>query len=282
MQSFLAMGQEILLSGVNAMDRLLLKEFYKVLGQHLAPREEHAERHDEDRGFVASTGVLRAIPVEKRVGWKCKVQACTGESHHLKDCPEFGRMDPRDRVALVDRQKLCMGCLMPGHSRTAKSCPFKEEGVDACKKPACRVSHHHLLHTDGGRGRRSREGRLDGQEAGVTREPQETVRVPRHNQETLVQLVTQWVSTKAGEPCLVFWDTGSQVTLTAHKAAQAMILQAVPGPPLNLTGVGNGHKSRSTVRYNVSLLDVEGRVLLMTAYAMELIMDPMEEGDPGP
>jgi hypothetical protein len=90
-----------------------------------------------------------------------------------------------------------------------------------------------------------------------------------------VQLMTQWVSTKAGEPCLVFWDTGSQVNLVIHKSAQAMRLRAISGLPLNLTGVGNGHRSRSTIRYKVPLLNVGGQVVPVTAYAMEHIMDPM-------
>ncbi len=42
-----------------------------------------------------------------------------------------------------------------------------------------------------------------------------------------MQLVAQWVNTKVGVPFLVFWDTGSQVTLTTHKAAQALKLQAI-------------------------------------------------------
>jgi hypothetical protein len=50
------------------------------------------------------------------------------------------------------------------------------------------------------------------------------MRMTQYNQEVPVQLVTQWVDTKAREPCLVFWDTGSQVTLTTHKTARAMRL----------------------------------------------------------
>jgi hypothetical protein len=64
-----------------------------------------------------------------------------------------------------------------------------------------------------------------------------------------VQLVAQWVDTQGGKSYLVFWDTGSQVTLTTHKAAQAMGLQALPCYSLNLAGVGDSRRSQTTVRY---------------------------------
>jgi hypothetical protein len=87
-----------------------------------------------------------------------------------------------------------------------------------------------------------------------------------------VQLVAQWVNTKGGMPYLVFWDTGSQVTLTTHKAAQVMKLQAIPSSPLNLEGVGNGHCSKATIRYKVPLVDTGDRVI-------EHIMSPLGGSD---
>jgi hypothetical protein len=84
-----------------------------------------------------------------------------------------------------------------------------------------------------------------------------------------VQLVAQWVSTKGGAPSLVFWDTGSQVTLVTHKVAQAMGLPAIPGSPLRLEGIGDGHRPRSTTRFKVPLVDTGGRVITVTAYGVE-------------
>jgi hypothetical protein len=82
--------------------------------------------------------------------WRCKVSSCTGDFHRLKDCPQVGQMDPRDRMALVERLKLCVACLTPGHNQSARKCPYKEERVDACKEPACKASHHCPLHIEGG------------------------------------------------------------------------------------------------------------------------------------
>jgi hypothetical protein len=64
---------------------------------------------------------------------------------------------------------------------------------------------------------------------------------------------------------LVFWDTGSQVTLTMHMGAQSIKLQAIPGSPLNLVGIENEQCSRATVRYKVPLINICGRTILLMA-----------------
>jgi hypothetical protein len=66
---------------------------------------------------VAVVGALYAAQVIEEEKWSCKVLSCTGDLHRLKDCPQFGKMDPRDRVALVERLKLCVDCLTPGHKQ---------------------------------------------------------------------------------------------------------------------------------------------------------------------
>ena len=73
-----------------------------------------------------------------------------------------------------------------------------------------------------------------------------------------IQLMVQRIKTAAKKPCLAFWDMGSQVTLTTHKAAREMGLEPIPGPPLNLMGVGDSQKTRSTVRYKIPLFDTGG------------------------
>ncbi len=93
------------------------------------------------------------------------------------------------------------------------------------------------------------------------------------------QLVTQRIRIAAGEPCVTFWDTGSQVTLMTHGAAKGLGLKPIPGPPLNLMGVGNGQRTRSSVRYKVPLVDTGGRTVEVAAYGMSHIMDPLEETD---
>jgi hypothetical protein len=45
------------------------------------------------------------------------------------------------------------------------------------------------------------------------------------------------------------------VTLTTHKAARAMKLQAIPSSPLNLEGIGDGRRSKVTIRCKVPLVN---------------------------
>ncbi len=77
----------------------------------------------------------------------------------------------------------------------------------------------------------------------------------------------------------MFWDTGSQVTLITYKAAQAMDLPAIPGSPLRLEGIGNGHRPRAATRFKVPLVDTGGRVTTVTAYGVDSIMSPLGGGD---
>jgi hypothetical protein len=94
-----------------------------------------------------------------------------------------------------------------------------------------------------------------------------------------VQLVAQWVSTKGGTPALVFWDTGSQVTLVTQKAAHTLGLTAIPSSPLRLEGIGEGHRPRAATRFKVPLIDTGGRTIIVTAYGVDVIMSPLAGGD---
>ena len=95
--------------------------------------------------------------------------------------------------------------------------------MDACQRPACKASHHYLLHMEKPQARARQGERPPTEASGAAPGP-----TPTEEQGSAVHLVAQWVNTKVGVPYLVFWDTGSQVTLTTHKAAQAMKLQAIP------------------------------------------------------
>ncbi len=77
----------------------------------------------------------------------------------------------------------------------------------------------------------------------------------------------------------MFWDTGSQVTIVTHKAAQTMKLPAIFGSPLRLEGIRDGHRSRATTRFKVPLVDTGGRVITITVYGIDSIMSPLGRGD---
>ena len=108
------------------------------------PSYSGGPEHTTEKGVIV--GSLRTTPTDR---WTCKVPVCTGKFHRLKDCRRFHKMEPEERLRLVDLHGLCLGCLTPGHGRAARNCPYKEERADACKKAACRRRHHQLLHVEG-------------------------------------------------------------------------------------------------------------------------------------
>jgi hypothetical protein len=194
---------------------------------------------DTEEGVIM--GSLRTMPTDR---WTCKVPSCTGRFHRLKDCRRFHKMEPGERLRLADLHSLCLGCLTPGHGRAARACPYEEERADACKRAACRRRHHHLLHVEERKAKRSPGGSPLARPPSPHEDP-----TPTEDLGCKVQLVAQWVSTKGGAPALVFWDTGSQVTLVTQKMARALGLAAIPSSPLRLEGIGEGHRPRAATRF---------------------------------
>ncbi len=117
-------------------------------------------------------------------------------------------MDPEDRFKLADQHSLCLGCLTPGHGRSARSCPYEEERADACKRTACRRRHHYLLHVEQRKAKKGSGKSPPARPPSLLEDP-----TPTEDLRCEVELVAQWISTKGGIPALVFWDTSSQVTL---------------------------------------------------------------------
>ena len=70
------------------------------------PSHSGDPEHIIERGVIV--GSLRTTPTDR---WTCKVPACTGKFHRLKDCRRFHKMEPEERLKLVDLHGLCLGCL---------------------------------------------------------------------------------------------------------------------------------------------------------------------------
>jgi hypothetical protein len=233
------------------------------------PSHNGNPEHNTEEGVIV--GSLRTMPTDR---WMCKVPSCTGKFHRLKDCRRFHKMEPEERIRLADLHGLCLGCLIPGHGRAARTCPYEEERADACKKAACRTRHHQLLHVEERKIKRSPERSPLMRPPSPHEDP-----TPTEDLGCEVQLVAQWVSTKGGRPALVFWDTGSQVTLVTQKMARTLDLVAIPSSPLRLEGIGEGHRPRAATRFKVPLVDTGGRTIVVTAYGVDTIMSPLMGGD---
>jgi hypothetical protein len=228
-----------------------------------------AHWHATEKGVIV--GSLRTTPTDR---WTCKVPVCTVKLHRLKDCRRFHKMEPEERLKLVDLHGLCLGCLTPGHGRAARNCPYEEERADACKKAPCRRRHHQLLHVEEHKARKGPEKDSLVRPPSPHEDP-----IPTEDSGCEVQLVAQWVSTKGGASALIFWDTGSQVTLVTQKMANTLGLTAIPSSPLRLEGIGEGHRPRAATRFKVPLVDTGGRTIIVTAYGVDVIMSPLAGGD---
>jgi hypothetical protein len=84
-----------------------LREKRAMAGEQLSKGELPGPKYNHQSGEIttveAVVGSLRIIQEDE---WRYKVSSCTGDFHRLKDCPQFVRMDPKDRMALVERLKL--------------------------------------------------------------------------------------------------------------------------------------------------------------------------------
>jgi hypothetical protein len=180
-----------------------------------------------------------------------------------------------------------------GHGTSARDCPYARDMGEWCRIKTCRGAHHWLLHVgpeaaikkDRCKNSRERDKQPDAQRrakhCGMAEQAQEVIRaLAGEDDEGPVQLLTQWINIKTGRPCLLFWDTGSQVTLTTHKLAKALKLTPLPGYPLDLTGVGSEQKTSSTVRYKIPLVDTGGRIVSVRTYGIESITSPLRVVDP--
>jgi hypothetical protein len=86
------------------------------------PSHSGDPEHITEEGVIV--GSLRTMQTDR---WTCKVPACTGKFHRLKDCRRFHKMEPEERLRLADLHDLCLGCLTPGHGQAARTCHYEEE-----------------------------------------------------------------------------------------------------------------------------------------------------------
>jgi hypothetical protein len=148
--------------------------------------------------------------------------------------------------------------------------------MELCRENRCRRKHHQLLHVEKGL-EEERPGEQPPAESSVAAPVSGSVQAGERWSPG--RLVTQWIRTPKGGPCLAFWDTGSQVTLVTNRAVQAMGLQAIPSPFVRLDGIGGSRGTTVRARYKVPLIDIGGRVVKMDAFGVENITSPLEGGD---
>ncbi len=197
---------------------------------------------------TVAVGLLRAEKPKDVSQWRCKVPTCSESYHPLEQCQLFLQMSAQERGELVALSDLCRGCLTQGHGIKAQTCLFRNELKSLCAWPKCKEAHHQLLHVDGEQSRCPHQYLGGDAAAAKQRYAQAAAAVAHDAHQPPSQLMVQRIATKAKKSCLTLWDTGSQVSLTTHEAARGMGLEPIPGPPLNLRGVGDSQKTKRIVR----------------------------------
>ncbi len=86
----------------------------------------------------------------------------------------------------------------------------------------CKGAHHALLHPDPEEEQEAVEELPDLPPEPTTAMVTTAMIRSDTYEDAPVQLITQWIKTKRGPPCLTFWDSGSQVTLTTHSLAEEL------------------------------------------------------------
>ena len=109
--------------------------------QRWMPEMKEWKRSDPTKGDrrrnpdKPSGGLFAGMSGESR---KCPVHQST--NHTLRECKKFEKMSPGEKEKIVDENRLCLSCLLPGH-RLSK-CYSKNR----CKVTGCDMRHHTLVH----------------------------------------------------------------------------------------------------------------------------------------
>ncbi|XP_033114327.1 uncharacterized protein LOC117114746 [Anneissia japonica] len=110
-----------------------------MFGQNMgkSPRREQVQPIKSKS--ARSTFAVRGEDVRKQDTSTAKCPACLGE-HQLEKCDVFGKANPRERLQIVRRGRLCDNCF--GRSHFARECRKDSN----CLVNGCKWKHHALLH----------------------------------------------------------------------------------------------------------------------------------------
>ena len=151
---------------------------------------------------------------------RCWIHKSNG--HDITECNTFITMKSSDKVDSVKKNRICFYCLQVGHA--ARQCLNKKPCGQVTNGVSCKGSHHQLLHTA------HVEGLIYHSRGYV-------VNSSNIGRSTTVLLMISAVQCK-GINLGTLWDSGANVTLITHRAANQLNLVGID-VFITITKVGN-------------------------------------------
>ena len=220
-------------------------------------REEEKKKVPEVKSKKASVNAVQSKPVSKpkesttsSSSFQCIVPGCKyTRKHFLSECNVWKGMDGTQKGKVVLDNKLCVLCFSKQHDVSA--CPRKGNWK-ACDIDGCNQWHSRKLHG----------AKVPGLTLAMT--------AATDLKEESVILLMQQAQLRAGDPCQVFWDSGSTTALVTNSFAAKANLTGTQCV-LKLTTVHGELKEIDSCLYCVPLQDSDGNIHHIWAYGIDKI-----------
>jgi hypothetical protein len=204
----------------------------------------------------------------------------------LGACHEFRSLSLSDRAALVERVGGCALCLdfTGEHKRDACTALYRGAPMSKCDIESggvqCGQKHNSLLHGSTTRFCNMTQGSRDMVHVNCAKDKGAPTLKDLEADEAgcaLMQVQKVEVDAEVSE-CLVFWDSGSNISLVTSEFAERAGLLGIPAR-INLATAGRRADAKDTTAYWVPLVDLTGAQHGVLAYEMESITDSIREVD---
>lgn len=234
-----------------------LKEKCRLLESLDSGNEKHRPFVKNHNLYQNSVKSSKSLVVNSNSHSHCSL--CSKE-HLIYSCPDFGKLDPNNRLNEAKRLKLCVNCLRPGHF--TKDCRSS-----ACRK--CGKGHHTLLHFENSSRPRSKtqpfveENSLN-MSSSSQHDPSQTSLVAQspivlsshidsNNTHILLSTALITVFDKNGNPhdCRALLDSGSQSHFLSERMCKILDLQTSK-IEYSVSGINQSNliiKSRTFVKF---------------------------------
>ena len=194
-------------------------------------------------------------------------------SNRLEACPEFRKMSPAQRAAMMEGQAACVLCTAVSHREDRCWQQTHKNGVVFCSVKvggaACGGRHHSLLHG-------SKSSYCAALTAASSSRAQLSSQAPTASAgSSLFELLQVPVASPCGShtaSALVMIDPGSTDNFITHKLAAQLQL---PGTPhtLHIRVLDQEYRETPTMAYHLDLVDMAGVVHRVEALGMHSITD---------